>query len=84
MLVPPYNEFFKVGVSESGNHDNNIYGYTWAEQYHGLTEVDASGKTITEDSSAPADTTVKFTMHVPTTVDMAPKPQGQPCSSRPA
>ena len=30
MLLPPYNEFFKVGVSESGNHDNNIYNQNWS------------------------------------------------------
>ena len=42
LLVPPYNEFFKVGVSESGNHDNNIYNNNWAEQYHGLKWVAAS------------------------------------------
>ncbi len=36
MLLPPYNDFFKVGVSESGNHDNNIYNQNWSEQYHGL------------------------------------------------
>jgi dipeptidyl aminopeptidase/acylaminoacyl peptidase len=36
MLMPPYNDFFKVGVSESGNHDNNIYNENWSEQYHGL------------------------------------------------
>lgn len=39
MLLPPYNEFFKVGVSESGNHDNNIYNENWSEQYHGLKVV---------------------------------------------
>ena len=39
MLVPPYNDFFKVGVSSSGNHDNNVYGDYWAEQNHGLREV---------------------------------------------
>ena len=39
MLLPPYNEFFKVGVSESGNHDNNIYNENWSEQYHGLKIV---------------------------------------------
>lgn len=42
LLLPPYNEFFKVGVSESGNHDNNIYNNNWAEQYHGLKWVAAS------------------------------------------
>ncbi|MEX0907559.1 MAG: DPP IV N-terminal domain-containing protein [Gemmatimonadota bacterium] len=39
MLVPPYNDFFKVGVASSGNHDNNVYGDYWAEQNHGLREV---------------------------------------------
>ncbi len=39
MMLPPYNEFFKVGVSSSGNHDNNIYNQNWSEQHHGLKEV---------------------------------------------
>ncbi len=43
MLLPPYNEFFKVGVSESGNHDNNIYNQNWSEQYHGLKIIAKSG-----------------------------------------
>ena len=43
MLLPPYNEFFKVGVSESGNHDNNIYNQNWSEQYHGLKVVAKTG-----------------------------------------
>jgi dipeptidyl-peptidase-4 len=42
LLLPPYNEFFKVGVSESGNHDNNIYNSNWSEQYHGLRWVSAA------------------------------------------
>ncbi len=42
LLVPPYNDFFKVGVSSSGNHDNNVYGDYWAEQNHGLREVPAT------------------------------------------
>ena len=42
LLLPPFNTFFKVGVSESGNHDNNIYNQNWSEQYHGLKWVAAS------------------------------------------
>lgn len=42
MMTPPYNDFFKVGVSSSGNHDNNIYNQNWSEQYHGLRTVVAS------------------------------------------
>ena len=33
-----YPEFYKAGWSESGNHDNNVYGYTWSEKYHGVRE----------------------------------------------
>jgi dipeptidyl aminopeptidase/acylaminoacyl peptidase len=43
MLLPPYNDFFKVGVSESGNHDNNIYNQNWSEQYHGLKIIAKGG-----------------------------------------
>jgi len=39
MLLPPFNDFFKVGVSESGNHDNNVYNQNWSEQYHGLKVI---------------------------------------------
>jgi dipeptidyl aminopeptidase/acylaminoacyl peptidase len=39
MMLPPYNDFFKVGWSESGNHDNNIYNQNWSEWNHGLRIV---------------------------------------------
>jgi dipeptidyl-peptidase 4 len=42
-MLPPYNDFFKVGVSTSGNHDNNIYNQNWSEQYHGLKVVAKAG-----------------------------------------
>jgi dipeptidyl aminopeptidase/acylaminoacyl peptidase len=37
MLV--YPDFFKVAVSESGNHENNVYNNTWSEKHHGVKEV---------------------------------------------
>ncbi|MCX6538209.1 MAG: DPP IV N-terminal domain-containing protein [Acidobacteria bacterium] len=37
MLV--YPDFFKVAVSESGNHENNIYNNTWSEKHQGVKEV---------------------------------------------
>ena len=43
MMLPPYNDFFKVGVSTSGNHDNNIYNQNWSEQYHGLRIIARDG-----------------------------------------
>ncbi|MDZ4674243.1 MAG: DPP IV N-terminal domain-containing protein [Gemmatimonadota bacterium] len=29
-------EFFKVGIAESGNHDNRVYEDDWGERYQGL------------------------------------------------
>lgn len=41
-----YPDFFKVGVSESGNHDNNIYNRWWSERHNGVQEkVSAKGDT---------------------------------------
>jgi dipeptidyl aminopeptidase/acylaminoacyl peptidase len=31
-------EFFKVGIAESGNHDNRVYEDDWAEKWIGLLE----------------------------------------------
>jgi dipeptidyl-peptidase 4 len=31
-----YPDFFKVGISESGNHDNRNYEDDWGERYNGL------------------------------------------------
>ncbi|MEX0944642.1 MAG: DPP IV N-terminal domain-containing protein [Balneolaceae bacterium] len=36
-----YPEFFKVGVSGAGNHDNRNYTYYWGEKYQGLMEEGA-------------------------------------------
>jgi dipeptidyl aminopeptidase/acylaminoacyl peptidase len=51
LLDPPYNDFFKVGVSSSGNHDNNIYNQNWSESNHGLkvlsqSQTTANGRAI--------------------------------------
>jgi dipeptidyl-peptidase 4 len=40
-----YPDFYKVGISESGNHDNRNYEDDWGERYIGLMEKDADGKT---------------------------------------
>ncbi|MFT4153162.1 DPP IV N-terminal domain-containing protein [Parafilimonas sp.] len=39
-----FPDFFKVGISESGNHDNRNYEDDWGERYIGLLAKDASGK----------------------------------------
>ncbi|MBT8218305.1 MAG: S9 family peptidase, partial [Bacteroidia bacterium] len=45
MLV--YPDFFKVAVSSSGNHENNIYNRWWSEKHHGVREeVNDKGEII--------------------------------------
>jgi dipeptidyl aminopeptidase/acylaminoacyl peptidase len=39
-----YPDFFKVGISESGNHDNREYEDDWAEKWQGLLAKSADGK----------------------------------------
>ncbi len=46
-----YPDFFKVGISESGNHDNRVYEDDWAEKWTGLLKKNADG-TTTYDSQA--------------------------------
>jgi len=40
-----YPDFFKVGISEAGNHDNREYEDDWAEKYQGLVEKKGDGTT---------------------------------------
>jgi dipeptidyl-peptidase 4 len=40
-----YPDFFKVGISESGNHDNREYEDDWGERYQGLLVKNPDGTT---------------------------------------
>ena len=40
-----YPDFFKVGVSQAGNHDNRVYEDDWAEKWQGLLQTNADGTT---------------------------------------
>ena len=46
-----YPDFFKAGISESGNHDNRVYEDDWAEKWIGLLETKPDG-TSNYDSQA--------------------------------
>jgi len=46
-----FPDFFKVGISESGNHDNRNYEDDWGERYIGLLTKEASGKSNYEDQA---------------------------------
>ncbi|MFT4515349.1 MAG: dipeptidyl-peptidase-4 [Planctomycetota bacterium] len=62
LLKPPYNKFFKVGVSNAGNHDNNIYNNTWSERYHGLKEAkEKDSKAKSTDKKDVEKSSVKIT-----------------------
>ena len=45
MLV--YPDFFKVAVSSSGNHDNDVYNLNWSEKHDGVAEVEGDDGEIT-------------------------------------
>jgi dienelactone hydrolase len=40
-----YPDVYKVGIAESGNHDNLSYEDDWAERYHGLLKKNRDGST---------------------------------------
>lgn len=44
-------DFYKVGISESGNHDNRNYEDDWGERYIGLMKAGQNGKTNYEDQA---------------------------------
>ena len=46
-----YPDFFKVGVSQAGNHDNRVYEDDWAEKWSGLMMKRADGTTNYDDQA---------------------------------
>jgi len=46
-----YPDFFKVGISEAGNHDNRAYEDDWGERYHGLLERKDDGTSNYDDQA---------------------------------
>jgi dipeptidyl aminopeptidase/acylaminoacyl peptidase len=46
-----FPDFFKVGISESGNHDNRNYEDDWGERYNGLLVTGADGKSNYDDQA---------------------------------
>jgi len=46
-----FPEFYKVGISESGNHDSRNYEDDWGERYIGLMEIDEEGKSNYDDQA---------------------------------
>ncbi len=46
-----YPDFFKVGISEAGNHDQREYEDDWGEKYQGLLVTNADGTTSYDNQS---------------------------------
>jgi len=46
-----YPDFFKVGISESGNHDNRVYEDDWAEKWQGLLKKNPDGASNYDDQA---------------------------------
>ena len=46
-----FPDFFKVGISESGNHDNREYEDDWGERYQGLLVRKSDGITSYDDQA---------------------------------
>ncbi|MEO6778132.1 MAG: DPP IV N-terminal domain-containing protein [Gemmatimonadaceae bacterium] len=90
MLQPPYNDFFKVGVAESGNHDNNIYNQNWSEENQGgklekmgrdstRTSAGSGGRSarpLSASDTTTADDSLRYVIHVPTNIELAKNLKG--------
>jgi dipeptidyl-peptidase 4 len=46
-----YPDFFKVGISESGNHDNRVYEDDWGERYLGLETRGPNGSNYDDQAN---------------------------------
>jgi len=46
-----YPDFFKVGISEAGNHDNREYEDDWGEKWQGLLERKSDARTNYDDQA---------------------------------
>jgi dipeptidyl-peptidase-4 len=46
-----YPDFFKVGISEAGNHDNRGYEDDWGEKWQGLLTKNADGASNYDDQA---------------------------------
>ncbi|MGE3191116.1 MAG: alpha/beta hydrolase family protein, partial [Vicinamibacterales bacterium] len=46
-----YPDFFKVGVSQAGNHDNRIYEDDWGEKWQGLLKKGPDGTSNYDDQA---------------------------------
>ncbi len=73
-----YPDFYKVAVSSSGNHDNNIYNQWWGETHNGVTEIDKKVKIKgdSKDSTKKEEVKISFKGDVEKNQDLAKNLKG--------
>jgi dipeptidyl-peptidase 4 len=72
-----YPDFYKVAVSSSGNHDNNIYNQWWCETYNGVTETETDDQRDAKgDLSGKHEGSVRFKGEVEKNQDIAANLKG--------
>lgn len=74
-----YPDFYKVAVSSSGNHDNNIYNQWWGETHNGVSQIEKSSKskgTEKDSLDKKTETEIKFKGVVKKNQEMAKNLKG--------
>jgi dipeptidyl-peptidase 4 len=73
-----YPDFYKVAVSSSGNHDNNIYNQWWGETHNGVAEIDKKVKIKGElkDSTKKEEIKTNFKSEIEKNQDLAKNLKG--------
>jgi len=69
-----YPDFYKVAVSASGNHDNNIYTQWWSETHHGV-QVEEKNTEVNGEKKKQ----YIFECKVPTNIELAKNLKGHLC-----
>jgi Prolyl oligopeptidase family. len=59
LLRAPYNDFFKVGIAESGNHDQRQYEDDWGERYRAAREESGRHRQLRDRGDADAGAGLK-------------------------
>ena len=70
-----YPDFYKVAVSTSGNHDNNIYNQWWGETNNGVTQIEKKVK-VKGDSTKKEEVQITFKGTVEKNQDMVKNLKG--------
>ncbi len=71
-----YPDFYKVAVSSSGNHDNNIYNQWWCETHNGVTETESSKADRAGNLNKKEESNITFNGEVKKNQDIAKNLKG--------